>query len=135
VGPHDQPWFVNAVAEIRTSLTPQLLFEASKKIERRMGRTEGPRWGPRFIDLDLLLYGQEIVHESGLVIPHPELHRRRFVLVPLCEIASYVVHPAFGISARGLLERLEDPCCVERYDPAAAAQGDKQAYETSEHGC
>jgi 2-amino-4-hydroxy-6-hydroxymethyldihydropteridine diphosphokinase len=135
VGPHDQPWFINAVEEIRTSLSPRLLFDALKEIERRMGRTEGPKWGPRLIDLDLLLYGQEVVHERDLVIPHPELHRRRFVLVPLCELASYAIHPAFGVSARGLLERLEDQCLVERYDPAVAVGGMKAAFETSEHGC
>jgi 2-amino-4-hydroxy-6-hydroxymethyldihydropteridine diphosphokinase len=135
VGRHDQPWFINTVAEIRTSLSPRLLFEELKEIERRMGRTEGPKWGPRLIDLDLLLYGQEVVQELDLVIPHPELHRRRFVLVPLCEIASYTIHPAFGVSARGLLERLEDPCRVERYDPAIATGGIKAAFEKGGHGC
>lgn len=124
VGPHDQPWFINAVAEIRTPLPPRPLFDALKDIERRMGRTEGTKWGPRLIDLDLLLYGQEVVHESDLVIPHPELHRRRFVLVPLCELASYAIHPDFGVSARGLLERLDDPRLVERYDPAVTAGWD-----------
>ncbi len=125
VGPQDQPWFVNTVAEIRTSLPPRPLFEILKEIERRMGRTEGPKWGPRLIDLDLLLYGQEVVNERDLVIPHPELHRRRFVLVPLCELASYMIHPAFGVSSRGLLERLEDTCRVESYDSAVAAGEDK----------
>lgn len=123
VGPQDQPWFINAVAEIRASLSPRLLFEALKGIERRMGRTEGPKWGPRLIDLDLLLYGQEVLHERDLVIPHPELHRRRFVLVPLCELASYAIHPAFGVSAGGLLERLVDPSRIERYHPMVAPEG------------
>jgi 2-amino-4-hydroxy-6-hydroxymethyldihydropteridine diphosphokinase len=135
VGPHDQPWFINAVAEIRTSLSPRLLFNALKEIERRMGRTEGPKWGPRIIDLDLLLYGQEVVNECGLAIPHAELHRRRFVLVPLCELASYAIHPAFGVSARGLLKRLEDPCRVEHYDPSVTQEGIRMAFETDEHGC
>ena len=79
-----------------------------------MGRTEGPRWGSRVIDVDILLYGQEVVAEEGLIIPHPELHRRRFVLEPLCELASYTIHPAFGVSASGLLDRLTDPHLVER---------------------
>jgi len=114
VGPRDQAWFINAVAEIRTGLRPRQLFTVLKMIEREMGRTEGPRWGPRVIDLDLLLYGQEVVAEEGLVIPHPEMHRRRFVLEPLCELASYVIHPAFGVSARGLLDRLTGPGFVER---------------------
>jgi 2-amino-4-hydroxy-6-hydroxymethyldihydropteridine diphosphokinase len=123
VGPHDQPWFINAVAEIRTSLPPRRLFEALKEIERRMGRTEGPKWGPRIIDLDLLLYGQEVVAEGDLNIPHPELHRRRFVLVPLCELASYVIHPAFGVSVGGLMDRLTDPGSVELYSPVDAEAG------------
>ena len=122
VGFMDQAWFINAVAEIRTVLSSRMLFETVKEIERRMGRTEGTKWGPRVIDLDLLFYGQEVVTENDLVIPHPELHRRGFVLVPLCEIASYAIHPAFGISARGLMDRLTDPCCVERYDPVCAAK-------------
>jgi 2-amino-4-hydroxy-6-hydroxymethyldihydropteridine diphosphokinase len=114
VGPRDQPWFINAVAEIRTGLRPQGLFAALKGIEREMGRIDGPRWGPRVMDLDLLLYGQEVVAEEGLAIPHPEMHRRRFVLEPLCELASYVIHPAFGVSFRGLLDRLQDSAIVER---------------------
>jgi 2-amino-4-hydroxy-6-hydroxymethyldihydropteridine diphosphokinase len=113
VGPQDQPWFINAVAEIRTSLAPRRVFEALQGIEQRMGRTEGPKWGPRLIDLDLLLYGQEIVTEKDLTIPHPELHRRRFVLAPLCELASYTIHPAFGVSISGLLDRLTDLHRVE----------------------
>jgi 2-amino-4-hydroxy-6-hydroxymethyldihydropteridine diphosphokinase len=120
VGPQDQPWFMNAVAEIRTSLPPRRLFELLKGIERRMGRTRGPKWGPRVIDLDLLLYGQEVVDEADLRIPHPELHRRRFVLAPLCEIASYAIHPGFGVSVRGLLDRLADPHRVELHSPPAS---------------
>ena len=90
-------------------------FTALKAIEKQMGRTDGPRWGPRVIDLDILLYGQEVVNLEGLKIPHPEMHRRRFVLAPLCELASYAIHPAFGVSARGLLDRLIDPGVVEIY--------------------
>jgi 2-amino-4-hydroxy-6-hydroxymethyldihydropteridine diphosphokinase len=114
VGPQDQPWFINAVAEIRTDLPPRKLFEALKEIEGKMGRVDGPRWGPRVIDLDILLLGQRVVVEEGLVIPHPELHRRRFVLEPLCELASHVIHPGFGISSSGLLDRMTDPGLVER---------------------
>jgi 2-amino-4-hydroxy-6-hydroxymethyldihydropteridine diphosphokinase len=127
VGPHDQPWFINAVAEIRTSLPARRLFEALKEIERRMGRTEGPKWGPRLIDLDLLLHGQEVVSEGDLNIPHPELHRRRFVLVPLCELASYAIHPAFGVSVGGLMDRLTDSGLVEIYSPVDA-EADKESF-------
>ncbi|MEW6334645.1 MAG: 2-amino-4-hydroxy-6-hydroxymethyldihydropteridine diphosphokinase [Thermodesulfobacteriota bacterium] len=123
VGLREQAWFVNAAVEIRTGLSPMDLFSALKQIERRMGRFAGERWGPRVIDLDLLLYGQEVLGEQGLVIPHPELHRRRFVLVPLCELASYAIHPAFGVSVRGLLDRLADPARVEICVPACAEIG------------
>jgi 2-amino-4-hydroxy-6-hydroxymethyldihydropteridine diphosphokinase len=118
VGLEEQPWFINAVAEIRTVLAPRDLLAAVKDIEARMGRKPGPRWGPRLIDLDILLYGQRVVDEAGLRIPHPQMHRRRFVLAPLCELASYAVHPAYGVSIRGLLDRLEDPAVVERLEGA-----------------
>jgi 2-amino-4-hydroxy-6-hydroxymethyldihydropteridine diphosphokinase len=108
VGEVDQDWFVNAVSEIRATVTPRDLLNRLKDIERLMGRKEGPRWGPRVIDMDILLYGQRIIDENGLKVPHPELHKRRFVLEPLCEIASYVIHPVYNISARGLLSRLSE---------------------------
>ncbi|HPC04373.1 MAG TPA: 2-amino-4-hydroxy-6-hydroxymethyldihydropteridine diphosphokinase [Syntrophales bacterium] len=106
LGIADQDWFVNAVAEIRTTLPPRDLLSALLHIESLMGRVRAGRWGPRVIDLDLLLYGQSVIDEPGLTVPHPELHKRRFVLVPLNEIAPYAVHPVFGISVRGLLDRL-----------------------------
>ena len=129
VGDRDQPWCINAVAEIRSGLRPRELLEALKRIESGMGRVAGPRWGPRVIDLDLLLYGQEVVAEEGLVIPHPEMHRRRFVLEPLCELASYAIHPAFGVSVRGLWDRLQDPAHVRRLADEKAADG-RSAAET-----
>jgi 2-amino-4-hydroxy-6-hydroxymethyldihydropteridine diphosphokinase len=114
VGLTVQEWFVNAVCEIRTLLAPRRLHQNLKDMEIRMGRTETVKWGPRVIDLDLLLYSQDIIKEEDLVIPHPELHKRRFVLVPLCEIAPYVIHPTFGVSMKGLLDRLQDHHIVER---------------------
>jgi 2-amino-4-hydroxy-6-hydroxymethyldihydropteridine diphosphokinase len=115
VGPQGQDWFINAVSELRVRISPRKLFEALKTIEKLMGRTEETRWGPRVIDLDLLLYGQSVINEEGLVVPHPELHKRRFVLEPLCEIASYTIHPLFNVSARGLLDRLSENGRVELY--------------------
>lgn len=115
LGPEGQDWFINAVAEIRTDILPRKLFETLKAIEKLMGRTQGVRWGPRLIDLDLLLYGQAVIDEEGLTVPHPELHKRRFVLEPLCEIASYTIHPLFNVSARGLLDRLPPGGGVELY--------------------
>jgi 2-amino-4-hydroxy-6-hydroxymethyldihydropteridine diphosphokinase len=117
VGIADQCEFVNAACEIRTSLKPHLLLALLKSIESRMGRKDVRRWGPRLIDLDLLLYGQAVINESALVIPHPECHKRKFVLVPLNEIASHVIHPAFGVSVKGLLDRLEDARSVEIIAP------------------
>jgi 2-amino-4-hydroxy-6-hydroxymethyldihydropteridine diphosphokinase len=86
VGVVDQPWFLNAVAELRVSLTPRALLELFKTIERDLGRRPTRRWGERVIDLDLLLYGAEEVDDPDLTVPHPELWRRLFVLVPLAEL-------------------------------------------------
>ncbi len=114
VGFLDQSWFVNAVIEIITSLTPRELLQELQAIETRMGRETFFKWGPRIIDLDILLYGQEVINDIDFKVPHPELHKRRFVLVPLHELAPYAIHPAFGVSAAGLMQRLEDQSRVER---------------------
>lgn len=110
-----QDWFVNAAAEIRTILSPTDLLKELQLIENSTGRVRTIAGGPRIIDLDLLLYGQEIVREKELTVPHPEMHRRLFVLEPLCEIASYVIHPVFGVSMRGLKDRLDEKQTVLRY--------------------
>lgn len=86
VGPQDQGWFVNAVLRLGTERSPQELLDAVKQIERDMGREPAERWGPRLIDIDLLLYGQETVASDDLVVPHPELWKRRFVLAPLLDV-------------------------------------------------
>jgi 2-amino-4-hydroxy-6-hydroxymethyldihydropteridine diphosphokinase len=86
-GYEDQPRFLNAVAEVDTDEGPRALLGRLLAVERELGRTrEGPRWGPRTIDLDLLLYGDETVDEPGLTVPHPRLHERLFVLEPLSEL-------------------------------------------------
>lgn len=111
-------WFVNAVAEIKCKIGASDLLYALHAIEREMGRDPAPQTGEaRIIDLDILLLGQMVVSGAYLTIPHPRLHRRRFVLVPLNELASYVIHPAFGVSVHGLLERLDDTTVVERIVP------------------
>ena len=97
VGVVDQPRFLNAAAAVETSLSARELLELLLGIERRLGRTrEGPRFGPRTIDLDLLLYGDEQVAEPGLQVPHPRLHERLFVLEPLFELAPGLVVPGKG---------------------------------------
>lgn len=93
VGP-PQPEFLNAVCEISTDLAPRDLLAVLKSIEKEIGRTHSERWGPREIDLDILLYGQTSIDEPGLVVPHPELTKRDFVLVPLLEIAADLELPS-----------------------------------------
>jgi 2-amino-4-hydroxy-6-hydroxymethyldihydropteridine diphosphokinase len=93
----DQPRFLNAVAEIDTSLAPRGLLDRLLEIERMLGRRRsGPRWGPRTIDLDLLLYGDETVVEPGLTVPHPRLAERLFVLEPLAELDPSLNIRGFG---------------------------------------
>jgi 2-amino-4-hydroxy-6-hydroxymethyldihydropteridine diphosphokinase len=113
VGIEDQNWFVNAVIEIKTTLSAANLLHVLQVIEEIMGRKRQIKGGPRIIDLDLLFYSQSIINEKDLIVPHPELHKRRFVLEPLNEIASYLIHPAFGISIRVLKDRLDDKKIVK----------------------
>jgi len=113
--------FINAVLEIRTAFSPLALLDVLQGVEKDMGRVRTVKKGPRVIDLDILLFNQDIVYdEDRLIIPHPELHKRRFVLVPMNDIASYVIHPAFGVSMKGLLDRCSDNSAVERFaDPVS----------------
>ena len=107
IGP-PQPHYLNAVARIGTLLSPRATLQRLRGIEEALGRVRRERWGSREIDLDLLLYGDRVVHETGLDVPHPMLARRAFVLVPLCEIAPAAVHPELGQAAARLLEGLTD---------------------------
>lgn len=105
-GNENQPDFVNAVAEIDTTLGPEDLLARAKSIEDRMGREKRERWGPREIDVDLLLYGDEVVYTRDLRIPHPGIEERAFVLVPLLELSPDLTHPATGRRLAESLERL-----------------------------
>lgn len=97
IGPRDQPDYINAVAAIDTPLDAKILLHYLQEIERRHGRVrDGERWGPRTLDLDLLLYGNEIFSDGELTLPHPRAHQRAFVLVPLYSIAPDVMIPGKG---------------------------------------
>ncbi len=105
----DQDWFVNGALKLETTLTPLELLQALKGIERKAGREKAPvRFGPRILDMDIVLYGSQIVHSPELIIPHPRMHKRGFVLQPLCDIDPDIIHPVSGKSLRYLLDHLHD---------------------------
>ena len=97
-GLRDQPWFLNAAAAVSTELPPRALLFALLGAEREAGRVRSTPWGPRTLDLDILLYGDRVVEEEGLTLPHPRMTERLFVLEPLAEIAADAIHPVSGRS-------------------------------------
>ena len=110
----NQPWFLNCVAAIETDKTPKELLQLVLRVEAAMGRIRTREKGARTIDIDVLLLGNRVVDEPGLRIPHPAMHRRRFVLEPLVEIAPAARHPELGKTARELLAELADGQTVRR---------------------
>ena len=116
VGYETQAQFLNGVAAIQTDLPPLCLLHTLKNIETEVGRQHRIRWGPREIDLDILIYGDLCFQTEKLVIPHPEMHHRRFVLAPLVEIAPDLVHPVLKETVQTLVERLEDDKSVLKRD-------------------
>ena len=110
----EQDWFLNCVVEVETNLRPQELMQVLLNIERSMGRERTVPKGPRIIDVDILMFGSESVHESHLEIPHPRMADRRFVLVPLTEIAPETVHPVMRKTIQQLLEDTPDHSEVRR---------------------
>jgi 2-amino-4-hydroxy-6-hydroxymethyldihydropteridine diphosphokinase len=121
VGKTDQPDFLNGVVRVETALPPEQLLEELQRIEREVFKRERTvHWGPRAIDLDILFYDGITLAGETLTIPHPRLHERRFVLQPLAEIASDIVHPHLGKSVGRLLAELADDTRVTRVEP----QGD-----------
>jgi 2-amino-4-hydroxy-6-hydroxymethyldihydropteridine diphosphokinase len=119
MGPQDQPPFVNAAAGLLTQLSARELLSELKRIEREMGRAPPPvRWGPRRIDLDLLLYADLKMQEPDLTLPHPGIHERNFVLYPLADIA-----PALLIPGRGLVDELARQLGTAGLEPLTRASG------------
>ncbi|HSW39991.1 MAG TPA: 2-amino-4-hydroxy-6-hydroxymethyldihydropteridine diphosphokinase [Acidobacteriota bacterium] len=114
VGYRNQTWFMNQAIEIVTAFTPRELLALCRRIELDSGRVRTFPNAPRTLDLDILLYGDLLIDENDLIIPHPRIAERRFVLEPFAEIAPDVVHPALGKSIRSLLEACRDTSAVRR---------------------
>jgi 2-amino-4-hydroxy-6-hydroxymethyldihydropteridine diphosphokinase len=115
LGPQDQPDFINAAAAIETTLDPLSLLEVLQEIEQRHARKRERHWGPRTLDLDLLLYGDAHIRHPDLTVPHPAIAERSFVLLPLEEIAPELVIPGLG-SVRSLLQALGNPVLEKTHD-------------------
>ena len=115
-GYEDQDWFLNAATQLEITLSPVELLKLFKEIEQAMGRHKSVRWGPREIDLDLLLYDELSFESQDLVVPHPRMHQRAFVLAPLAEIAENVLHPVLGKTVGILLAELQTAKSVKRIE-------------------
>jgi 2-amino-4-hydroxy-6-hydroxymethyldihydropteridine diphosphokinase len=114
-GREDQPAFLNQALAVRTSLSPADLLAACLATEQHAGRERREHWGSRTLDVDILLYGAEIIDQPNLSVPHPRLAERRFALVPLAEIAASVPHPLLGLTVAELLAQCPDPLPVSSW--------------------
>jgi|SRR5690606_13473475 2-amino-4-hydroxy-6-hydroxymethyldihydropteridine diphosphokinase len=113
-GKEDEPSYLNQVLCVSTNLAPHELLKTIHEIENSLGRTRQLRWESRLIDIDILFYNELIINDLGLIIPHPYLHKRKFTLVPLAEIAPEYTHPVLLKSIQQLLVELADPLMVNK---------------------
>jgi len=114
-----QSWFLNCVLEAETDLMPRQLLRVLREVERSLGRKKLVRRGPRAIDIDLLFYGGSVVRAAELEVPHPRMAERRFVLVPLVELAPMLRHPSLRKTVAELLAETPDRSCVRRWRPSS----------------
>jgi 2-amino-4-hydroxy-6-hydroxymethyldihydropteridine diphosphokinase len=110
----EQPWFLNMVIEIEASKSPQELLQFCQNVESKLGRTRDLPKGPRTLDLDILFYDDLVIQEPNLIVPHPGIPNRRFVLEPMCEIAPALIHPVLNLSIADLLFRCPDHSVVRK---------------------
>jgi len=113
-GKTDQPGFLNQAIAVKSTLPPLELLKTLLAIEQKMGRVRLEKWGQRLIDIDLIFYGDVIANNEALQLPHPEMHRRRFVLEPLNEIAENFIHPIFKEKVSSILANLTDELTVQK---------------------
>ena len=118
----DQPWFLNCVIALKTATQPAQLMAELLRIEHEMGRQRVLKKGPRSIDIDILLFGDDVVNTPELTIPHPEMARRRFVLQPLAEIAPELLHPVSQKTVTQILAELPAGQRVQKYEPGIKAE-------------
>ena len=114
IGDIEQDWFINSVIRIDTKLNPKELLLTLLNIESEMGRIRKEKWGPRLIDLDLLFYDKLILNQEGITLPHPEIQKRNFVLVPLNEISENLTHPILKKTVKTLLQESSDDSEVKK---------------------
>jgi 2-amino-4-hydroxy-6-hydroxymethyldihydropteridine diphosphokinase len=126
-------WFLNGVVRLDTELAPHSLLDVCREIESALGRDHEHRGGARTMDLDLLFYGAQIIDQGGVNVPHPRLHLRRFVLVPLAELEPDWVHPVLGQTARALLDAVPDSSIVRRIDTAGSRYGSRPTCTSTPH--